>query len=537
MIHDYVIVGAGSAGCILADRLSACGRFSVLLIEAGGEASGFWFRLPVGYMKAYFNPKTNWMLHSSPQEALDGRSLYAPRGKVVGGSGSINAMIYVRGLASDFNGWRAAGNPGWGFDEVLPYFKRLESVPHGDPHWRGQEGRIGISSMRADAHAICADYLNACQELGLPMTNDFNGEHMEGGGIYEANIRSGVRSSSAAEYLRPARQRRNLTVLTHTQVEKILWDENGRATGVQWQQGGVTQTAHARCEVVLSAGAVASPQLLQLSGVGDGALLQSLGIAVQHHLPGVGQHLQDHLCASYYFKANRPTLNNELGSIWGQFKAGLRYAVSRRGPLAMSVNQAGGFFRGETSLAEPNLQLYFNPLSYSIPSDTQARLKPDPYPGFLIAFNACRPSSRGRVEIRSSDVTIPPLIQPNYLSTAQDQDEALQGSRMVRRLAATKALRSITVEEVLPGPAVASDAAMLAYFKTHCGSIYHLCGSCAMGDEASQAVVDARLRVHGRQGLRVVDASVFPQITSGNINAPTMMVAEKAADMILADWA
>ena len=535
MTFDHIVVGAGSAGCILAERLSRDERTQVLLIEAGPEDDSFWLKLPAGYAKAYFNPRLNWMYRSTPQPALNQRSVYAPRGKVLGGSGAINAMIYVRGQASDYEDWRARGNPGWGWDEVRPVFERLESAPDGDPAWRGQQGPIGISSMRGRTHPIVDHYLQACDELGLPQTPDYNGARFEGAAIYDINVRRGLRSAPNVTHLGPARARRNLTVWTRTQVLGLLWGEGRRVVGVRLRREGQAQpqTVQARREVVLSAGAVGSPQLLMLSGLGDGAQLQALGVPVVQHLPAVGEHLQDHLCASYYFEATCPTLNNTLGSLWGQAWAALQWAVQRRGPLALSVNQAGGFFRGRPDAAQPNLQLYFNPLSYSIPDDPRAGLKPDPYPGFLMAFNACRPTSRGSIRLASADPAAAPRIDPNYLATAHDVQEVIQGSRLIRALAQAPSLAHITASERQPGLQHQSDEQLLAYFRAHSGSIYHLCGSCAMGPDSAQSVVDARLRVHGVQGLRVIDASVFPSIPSGNTHAPTLMVADKGADFML----
>ena len=534
-VYDYIIVGAGSAGCILADRLSASGEHRVLLMEAGGEDKSFWFKLPVGYIKSYFNPQTNWMFYSTPQTHLGGRSLYAPRGKVLGGSGSINAMIYVQGQRQDFDDWQRAGNPGWGFDDVQPYFRKLETHPQGLSAGRGEQGRIGITPMKGQTHPICDDYLAACEALGLPRTEDFNGAQFEGSGIYETNIRRGQRSSSSIEYLAPARSRENLTVMTHAQALRLLYVPGSakRVCGVRVRQGGRDFDVQATREVILSAGAVGSPQLLQCSGIGDGEELKALGIEVRQHLPRVGRNLQDHLCASFYYRANRPTLNDEFNSLWGQMRAGLQYLLTRRGPLSLSVNQAGGFFKGSTLQPRANLQLYFNPLSYTIPASPKASLKPEPYSGFLMAFNACRPSSKGQIKIQSADASVAPWIDPNYLSTAHDQEEVLQAMRLIRRLSEALPLQRLIAQEVAPGLNIQSDAQMLAYFKAQCGSIYHLCGTCAMGADAHNSVVDSELRVHGVRGLRVIDASIFPNITSGNINAPTMMVAEKGADLVL----
>ncbi|MGA1803004.1 GMC family oxidoreductase [Rhizobium sp. HT1-10] len=535
MIYDFVIVGAGSAGCILASRLSESGKYTVLLIEAGGKDDSFWFKIPVGYAKSYYNPAVNWMYSTEPEARLDGRRLYVPRGKVQGGSGSINAMIFVRGAAADFDDWRAVGNPGWGAGDVLPYFKKLETHARGTSEWHGDAGPIHVTPMRGMTHAISDAFLKACSEAQLPSNDDFNGASIEGAGVYDINTRNGQRSHSSAEYLRPALKRANLAVERHALAQRLLFSGEGRVEGVEVLQGGQLRRFMARREVVLAAGAVDSPKLLQLSGIGDAAFLSGLGIASQHHLPAVGANLQDHLCASFYYRANRPTLNGAFGSLFGQASLGLRYILTRKGPFAMSVNQAGGFFRGGPMEERPNIQLYFNPLSYRIPANPKAGLVPEPYPGFLIAFNSCRPTSRGEIAIASNDPAKPPLIRPNYLSTDRDIDEVLQGSRLIRRIAAAPALAEITETEISPSASVESDDDLLAYFRANSGSIYHLCGSCAMGSDPATSVVDARLRVHGVDGLRVVDASIFPTITAGNINAPTMMVAEKGAAMILED--
>ncbi|WP_186109971.1 GMC family oxidoreductase [Burkholderia gladioli] len=539
MEYDYIIVGSGSAGSILAERLSADGSHTVLVLEAGQQDDSFWFKVPVGFTKTYYNRKYNYMYYSEREPALGDRELYCPRGKVVGGSGAINAMVYVRGQRSDYDDWAAAsGERGWSYEQVLPYFRRLETHPlaQSTPEWHGGEGRIHVTPMTADVHPIVHQFLAGCGELGLPHTPDMNGAQFEGAGIYELNTRDGERCSSGVAYLHPSLSRKNLTLLSEALVRRVSF-EGKRATGIAYAHQGREHHVSARREVILCAGAVDTPKLLQLSGVGDPVKLARHGISTVHALPAVGQNLQDHLCVSFYFKANRPTLNDEMGTLFGKLKIGLRYLLNKRGPLAMSVNQAGGFFRGDDGLDEPNLQLYFNPLSYRIPKSNRASIKPEPYSGFLIAFNPCRPTSRGSIELASGRAEDAAKIRINALSTEKDLAEAVQGSKLIRKLMMAPSLRAMTIEEISPGPAVQSDEDFLQYFREQSGSIYHLCGSCAMGSDAATSVVDARLKVHGVEALRIVDASVFPNITSGNINAPTMMVAEKGADLILEDAA
>ena len=535
MNYDYIIVGAGSAGCILANRLSASGQYSVLLLEAGRADDSFWFKIPVGFTKTYYNETYNWMYYSEPEKELDNRSLYCPRGKVQGGSGSINAMIYVRGQAQDYDDWAEAGNKGWSYRDVLPYFSKLESHPLGNTEYHGANGPIGISPMKDDAHPICHVFIKGCEQAGYKRTDDFNGAQFEGAGIYDVNTRNGQRSSSSFEYLHPVLNRKNLTVEREVLVTQVLFDANRRATGVVVKQNGSARHFTAKREVILSAGAVDTPKLLQLSGVGDSALLAEHRVPLVHHLPAVGQNLQDHLCVSFYYRSNVKTLNDEMRPLLGKLKLGLQYLLTRKGPLAMSVNQAGGFFRSSEKEALPNLQLYFNPLSYRIPKSNKASLEPEPYSGFLLCFNPCRPSSRGSIQIASDRAEDAAKIRINALTTQKDIDEAIEGCELVRKIMSAAALKDITVEEISPGPQVNDRDAFLQYFREQSGSIYHLCGSCAMGPDDGNSVVDERLRVHGMSGLRIVDASIFPNITSGNINAPTMMVAEKGAEMILED--
>lgn len=526
---DYIIVGAGSAGCVLAQRLSESGKFSVLLLEAGSADRSIWLRMPLGFAKLFYHPKYNWRYETIGQKELAGQKVYTPRGKVLGGSGAINAMIYVRGQRADFDDWAAQGNPGWGWDDVLPWFKKLESHPLGDTEWHSSSGRIRIT--RDPVHPVSEAFFQACAALGHPANPDFNGAQLEGYGVYDINTRNGQRDSSCTAYLHPAMTRANVTVLTGALVERVLFGSEKTAKGVSVRVNGHSQTFTARREVVLSAGAVETPKLLQLSGIGDAGLLQEHGIAVVNHLPAVGRNLQDHLCASYYFRANRPTVNDQVRTLPQQARAMLQYLVRRKGVFATTV-KAGGFLRTSDAQASPNIQLYFNPLSYVLP-ESGGMPRVEPYSGYTIFFAPCRPTSRGTVTLTSSDVRVAPRIDPNYLSTAHDRLEAVEGSRLVRELSGTSWLRTITAEEIRPAASVTDDDSMLKFFREQSGSIYHLCGSCAMGSDLQRAVVDSDLKVHGIRGLRVVDASVFPNITSGNINAPTMMVAEKAAHVIL----
>lgn len=532
--YDYIIVGAGSAGCILAERLSASGEFTVLLLEAGGTDHHPWFKIPMGYGKLYYHPRYNWMYQTTPQAELEQRKLYVPRGKVRGGSGAINAMIYVRGAVHDFDDWAiATGDSGWSYDAVLPYFKKLETHWNPDPNWHGQTGKIHVSSLREGMHPVCEHFLRACRALQYPENPDFNGAQLEGFGVYDVNIERGIRDSSSRAYLQPALQRKNLTIKTDAIVERILFDEDKRASAVHLTQQHATVVYHAKREIIISAGAVDSPKLLELSGIGQSEHLQKLGIPVIKHLPQVGERLQDHLCVSYYYKTKVPTLNESFNSLFGQAWMGLQYLLTRSGPLAMSVNQTGGFFKTSPELTAPNIQLYFNPLSYTIPKEGKVAIKTDPYPGVLLAFAACRPSSRGNVHAISADIHAKPAIDPHYLSTEQDQQEAIAGSQLIRKLVQSAPLQAVISEETIPGNQVDTDAEMLAFFRANAGSIYHLCGSCAMGKTEADSVVDSQLRVHGVQGLRVVDASVFPNLTSGNTNAAVMMLAERGADLIL----
>jgi len=534
--YDYIIVGAGSAGCVLANRLTAGGEHRVLLLEAGGGDRSPWIQVPIGYGRTFNDPRFNWMYQAQPDPALDNRSAHWPRGKVLGGSSSINAMVYVRGQPADFDDWRAAGNPGWSWSELLPYFKKLEDHAWGPSEFHGAGGPVHVSDVSASVHPLCATFLQACSSVGIENTRDFNGAQPEGAGLWQVTIKHGVRVSSANAYLRPIWRRANLDVRLRAHVTRVLFS-GSRAVGVEYLRGGTPQQAGARAEVLLAAGAINSPQLLELSGVGDAQLLRQFHIPLVADSPAVGRGLQDHLAVSYFYRSRVPTLNDQLAPFLGKVKAALRYALGRRGPLAMSVNQAGAFLRSRAELTRPNLHIYFNPASYSTTTIGPKRrlLNPDPYPGFLMSFNTCRPTSRGTIHIRSSDPLSSPAIFPNSLATEADVQDVFEGARVLRRIAGARPLAEVIETEREPGAQVQSDAEVLADFRRRAGSVFHACGTCAMGADPRTSVVDQRLRVRGVSGLRVVDAADFPNISSGNINAPTLMVAERAADLILED--
>jgi choline dehydrogenase len=535
--YDYIVVGAGSAGCVLANRLSADAAQRVLLLEAGGSDRTPWIQVPIGYGRTFNDPRYNWMYEAQSDPALDNRRTFWPRGKVLGGSSSINAMVYVRGQPGDFDDWRDAGNPGWSYAEVLPWFRKLEDHDLGASEFHGVGGPVHVSDVSASVHPLCGVFLEACTSRGIPRTADFNGAHTEGAGLWQVTIKDGVRVSCANAYLRPVMgQRRNLEVRLRAHATRIVFDGR-RASGVEYLHGGTRQVAHARREVLIAAGAVNSPQLLELSGIGQGERLQRFGITVIADTPAIGEGLQDHLAVSYFYRSRVPTLNEQLAPFLGKVRAALRYALTRRGPLAMSVNQAGAFVRSRPELTRPNLHIYFNPASYSTTTLGSRRrlLNPDPYPGFLMSFNTCRPTSRGSIHIRSPDPLVSPAIVLNSLATAEDVRDVCDGARVVRGIAAAAPLAAAVASEREPGEAVQSDEAVLADFRARAGSVFHASCTCQMGADPRRAVLDARLRVRGVAALRVVDASAFPNVTSGNSNAATIMLAEKAADLIVQD--
>ncbi len=533
--YDFVIVGAGSAGCVLANRLSASGKHSVLILEAGGDDRRFWLQVPLGYGRSFYDKSVNWMYLTEPVPGTASRQSYWPRGKVLGGSSSINAMVYIRGQPEDYQDWLAAGNCGWGWQDVRSIFERMEdhNGSHSDTY--GSGGPLFIETSRRGAHALIDDFVRACAEAGLPANANFNGQTQDGAGLYHTTIKNGRRMSASRAYLWPARGRPNLRIETYAQTTSISF-EGHRAIGVEYSQGGKAHKVSANREVILCAGAVNSPQLLMCSGIGPAGELQAHGIPVIQHAPSVGQNLQDHYCVDHVFRSTKASLNGQLYPTWGKLWAGLQYLLARRGPLSRNINHAGGFVRTRADIKRPNIQLYFSPLSYKrMPPGTRKLLSPDPFPGFSISISQCHPTSRGSLCLNSSDPMTPPQIQPNYLATRHDRQENLEGVKFVRQLTQTPTMRALIGEEIHPGATTSSDEDLLQHIREHGATVYHPSCTCRMGADPDHNVVNADLKVHRLAGLRIADASVFPTLPAGNINGPTIMVAEKASELILRD--
>jgi choline dehydrogenase len=525
---DYIVVGAGSAGCVLANRLTASGRHRVLLLEAGGHDRNIWIHIPLGYGKLFSNAKVNWLYASEPEPELDNRSVIQPRGKVLGGSSSINGLLYVRGQAADYDHWRQLGNAGWSFEDVLPYFRRAEDQQRGEDALHGVGGPLAVSDV-CEPHPLCEAFIAAAQQAGFPRNDDFNGPSQEGAGYFQLTARKGRRCSTAVGYLRQARRRANLAIVPRALASRILF-EGRRAVGVEYLQDGSRRSALASREVLIAGGAFNSPQLLQLSGLGPAQLLSSLGIPVIADMPGVGADLQDHLQVRMQYRCTEPiTMNDVINSWRHRIGAGLRYCVSRKGLLAIGAGYAGGFFRANPGAATPDVQVHFIIFS----GDTSGAPL-HPFPGFIASVCQLRPESRGFVRIKSADPRAAPAIQPRYLSSAQDRDTVVAGLRLLRRIMRQPAMCHFVAEERAPDPGCTSDADLLAFARATGTTVFHPTSTCRMGSDPD-AVVDARLRVRGIDRLRIVDGSIMPALVSGNTNAAIVMIGEKGADLILED--
>lgn len=525
---DYIVVGAGSSGCVLANRLSANGRHKILLLEAGPKDNYLWIHIPIGYGKTMFHKAYNWGFYTDPEANMKDRKIYWPRGRGLGGSSSINGLIFVRGQREDYDHWAQLGNAGWDWSSVLPYFIKSEHNSRGASKNHGGDGPLWSSDI-VEKNELMEAIIRGANELGVAKTDDFNGGDQEGVGYYQLFTHNGWRISSAVAYLKPARGRSNLRIETDAQATGLIL-EGTRAVGVRYLQNGVLREARAACEVILSAGSLQSPQLLQLSGIGPAQLLQSHGVDVVHDLPGVGQNLQDHLQFRLMYRVSKPiTTNDDLRTLAGQARIGLKWLINGTGPLGIGINQGGLFTRVLPGSQTPDIQFHFATLSAE-----QAGGKPHDWPGCTFSVCQLRPESRGTVNIQSADPLQPPSMRPNYLAAETDRICAVESIKYARRLAATDALKPYIASEYKPGAGVNSDDEILDFARGNGATIFHPTGTCKMGSDP-MAVTDARLRVHGIGGLRVVDCSIMPTLVSGNTHAPAVMIAEKAADMILAD--
>jgi choline dehydrogenase len=529
--YDFIVIGAGSAGSIVASRLSESGKFSVLLLEAGGWDRNLWIHIPLGVGKTIVNKAVNWTYHTEPVAALANRSLYMARGKVIGGSGAINGLVHTRGQPEDFNNWRDWGCDGWGWTDVLPYFKKSEDHYLGDTPLHGKGGPVSISKSR-DRSKLCEYFIEAGVNYGLERNDDFNGAKQDGIGLYDHTTRRGLRSNSAIGALRSARHRPNLHVEVKAHVERIVF-ENKVAVGVEYQNAaGELVTARVGLEVVVCSGAINTPKLLMLSGIGPESQLRKNRIPVLAALEDVGKNLQDHLAIRIVCKTKQPiTVNDELRSWWAKARMGIKFLFQRRGPLTFASAQAGMFFKSRESLPNVDAQAFLMP--FSVPGIGQY---PHKFSAFTVSIAQSWPSSRGCIELRDADPLSAPVIHPNHLSTPDDQAFFVHAFRKVRELLGTSPMKDIIAEEYAPGKTVATDDEILDYVRQKANTIYHPCGTCRMGNDIN-SVVDPTLRVRGVRGLRIADASIMPRITSGNINATCLMIGEKAGDMILSDYA
>lgn len=525
----YIIVGGGTAGCVLANRLSANPSNSVLLLEAGARDTNPWIHIPVGYFKTMHNPKTDWCYQTEPDPGLNHRSISWPRGKVLGGSSSINGLLYLRGQKEDYDDWQSAGNPGWSYRDMLPYFIKCEHQERGADEFHGQNGMLKVSDMRVK-RGVGDAFVRGATEIGIPFNHDFNGASQEGVGYFQLTAWKGRRCSASVGYLKPAKKRPNLKVITNALTRRILFDGN-RASGIEYQQGEKHRISNADCEVILSAGAINSPQLLMLSGIGDPNHLQEFQIPVLRNLPGVGENLHDHLQIRSVYSCSVKTLNDEIRNPFYNVLIGLQYILYRTGPMTMAASQIGIFTRSQPHIGRADIQFHFQPLS----SDSPGKGVHD-FSGITSSVTQLRPTSRGHLRLKSSNPQDLVAIHPNYLATEEDQVTTVNAMKVSRRIATSEAMSAFIEKEVLPGDDVQTDEELLDCARNIGETIYHPVSTCKMGPKVdSMAVVDARLRVHGLENLRVVDGSIMPIITSGNTNAPVFAIAEKAADMILED--
>jgi len=532
---DYIIVGAGSAGCALAEGLSRSGKNRVLVIEAGGSDRRFWIDVPLGYGKLFFDPDVNWCYDTEPDPGLGGRSDFWPRGKVLGGSSSINAMVYARGQAEDFDDWKAEGCTGWGFDDVLPVFKSFENNQAGADDWRGGDGPLHIADVSDRLHPLSQRFIAAGQALQIPHNPDFNGETQEGIGTLQLTISAQAKRLSAARaFLDATKTRSNVTVQTKTLTKRVVFDGK-RAVGIEVIENGQAKTLTARAGVILCAGAVESPCILQRSGVGPGDILQQHGIDVVHENANVGSHLQDHLGTNFHYRSHIPTLNSALRPWWGKAWAGVQYLLARTGPLSLSINQAGGFVKSSPKRERPNIQLYLQALTTSqIPRVGGERplMNPDSFDAFGLGLSSCRPKSRGRIDIASILPTDKPRIQPNSFSHPDDMVEMIEGARLLFRMAKAAPLAEVNAGPLRPELEDADDEILAEDFRARASTVYHPCGTCRMGADSASSVVSPNLKAHGLDGLHIADASIFPTVLSGNLNAASIMVGVRAATLI-----
>jgi len=538
-IPDYIIVGAGSAGCALAEALSRSGKHRVLVLEAGGSDRRFWIDVPLGYGKLFFDPKVNWCYETAPDPGLNGRTDYWPRGKVLGGSSSINAMVFIRGQAADFDDWKAEGCTGWGFDDVLPTFKAMETNQAGADDWRGGRGPLHVADVSDRLHPLCERFIAAGRDVQIPHNTDFNGETQEGVGTLQLTIGPDAKRFSAARaFLRPAMKRANVRVETDVLTDHILF-EGKRAVGVQATKNGKPVTYRANAGVIVCAGAIESPCILQRSGIGPGATLQKFGIDVVQENKNVGAHMQDHLGMGYAHRSRVPTLNQALRPWWGKAWAGMQYLLTGCGPLGLSINQAGGFVRSSPLRDRPNIQLYLQTLTTTqIPRAANGHggerplMNPDPFQAFSLGMSSCRPKSRGHLSLASSVAGDKPLIHPNSFSHPDDMVEMVEGTRLLFRMAEAAPLAEVIDGALMPDLITADDDALADDISNRSSTVFHPCGTCRMSADVAASVVDPQLRVHGVDGLHVADASIFPTVLSGNLNAAAIMVGLRAADLI-----